>query len=50
MNDRNFENYERTLEELESFFFYTVFLWRDAFISSLVLSYHNFFCYFSPSG
>jgi hypothetical protein len=23
MNDRNFENYERTLEELESFFFYT---------------------------
>jgi hypothetical protein len=46
MNDRNFEDHKRTLEELESYFFYTFFLWTIAFISPLVLSCHDFFCSF----
>jgi hypothetical protein len=48
MNARNFEDRERMLEELESFF-YTLFLWTTAFISPLVLSYHDFLVLFSPS-
>jgi hypothetical protein len=34
--------HKRTLEELESFFFYTLFLWTTTFISPLMLSYHDF--------
>jgi hypothetical protein len=49
MNDRNFEDRERTLEELESFFFYTLFIWKTVFISPLVLRYHDFLIHFSPS-
>jgi hypothetical protein len=43
MNDRSFEDRERTLEELKSFFFNTQYLWTVAFVSPLVLSYHFFF-------
>lgn len=37
MNNRSFEDCERTLEEVESFFFYTIYIWTAAF-----------FCSFSP--
>jgi hypothetical protein len=49
MNDRSFEDREKTLEELKSLIFYTLYLWTAAFISPLVISYHNFLVLFSPS-
>jgi hypothetical protein len=46
INDRSFEHRERTLEELKSFFFNTLYLWTVAFVSALVLSYRDFFFFF----
>ena len=46
---KNFENHERTLEELNSLFFYTLYLWTIAFVFPLVISYHDFIVLFSPS-
>jgi hypothetical protein len=46
MSYRNFEDCKKTLEELESFFFCTLFLRIPAFIYSLVLNYHDFFLFF----
>jgi hypothetical protein len=49
MNDRRFKNYERTLDELMSLFFYTSYIWTIAFVSPLVISYYDFFILFSHS-
>jgi hypothetical protein len=46
--DRSFEDHERTLEELISFFFYTLYIWIAAFDSPFVLNFHDFFVLFSP--
>jgi hypothetical protein len=46
MNDRSFEDRERTLEEIKSLFFYTLYLWTAAFVSPLVISYHDFLVLF----
>jgi hypothetical protein len=46
MNDRSFEDHERTLEEIKSLFFNT-YLWTAAFVSSLVISYHDFLILFA---
>jgi hypothetical protein len=48
-NDRSFEDRERTLEEIRSLFFYTLYLLTSTFVYSLVISYHDFLVIFSPS-
>lgn len=35
---------KRKLTELESFFFFTPYLWIAVFIAHLVVSFHDFFC------
>jgi hypothetical protein len=37
MNDKSFENRERTLEEIKSLFFNILYLWIAAFVSPLGL-------------
>jgi hypothetical protein len=49
MNDRSFENRKRTLEELKSLFFSTLYFWTTIFVSPLLISYHDFSVLFSPS-
>jgi hypothetical protein len=49
MNDRSFEGHEKTLEEIKSLFFYTLYLWTVAFVSPLVISYYNFLVFFFSS-
>lgn len=39
-------NRERTLEELNSFLFYTLYLETAAYVSHLVLSFHDFLVLF----
>jgi hypothetical protein len=43
MNDRNFEDRGRAVDELESLFLYNLFLWTAAFVSPFKLSYSDFF-------
>lgn len=38
MNDRNFEDRERALEEIKSLFFNILYLWTADFVSPLVIS------------
>jgi hypothetical protein len=48
-NDRSFEYRERTLEEIKSLFFKTLYLWTAAFVSPLMIMYHDFvflFCFY----
>jgi hypothetical protein len=49
MNNRSFEDHKRTMKELKYFYFNTLYLWTAAYISSLVLSFHDFFVLFSSS-
>jgi hypothetical protein len=42
MNDRSFEDHERTLENIKSLFFNKLYLWTAAFVSPLVISYYDF--------
>jgi hypothetical protein len=44
MNDKCFEDHERTLEELKSLFFNTLYLQTIVYVSSL--SYHDFLVLF----
>ena len=46
-NDRNFDNLERTLEEIKSFFFYSLFTWTFAYLALIVISFSNFLALFS---
>jgi hypothetical protein len=48
-NDRNFENQEKTLQELKSFFFYSLFTWTTTFLAPLVISFKDFLVLFSSS-
>jgi hypothetical protein len=48
-NDISFENRERTLSELKSLLFSTLYIWIAAFLAPFVLSFHDFFVLFSPS-
>jgi hypothetical protein len=41
-NDRNFKDRERSLEEILSLFYDTLYLWTVAFVSPLSLSYSDF--------
>jgi hypothetical protein len=49
MNDLSFENRERTLEEITSSFFKTLYLWTSAYVSPLSISYSDFLVLFAPS-
>jgi hypothetical protein len=49
MNDRCFENHKKTLNELKSLFFNTLYLWIAAYVSPLVISYDDFFVPFAPT-
>jgi hypothetical protein len=42
MNDMSFLYGKRTLEEIKSLFLKTLYLWTLAFVSPLVISYHDF--------
>jgi hypothetical protein len=46
MNDRSFEDRERTLKGIMSLFFNTLYLWIAAFVSHLVISYFDFLVLF----
>jgi hypothetical protein len=46
MNYRSFEDHERTLEEIKSLFFNTLYLWTTGFVSPLMISYHDFLIFF----
>jgi hypothetical protein len=46
-NDRNFEDQERSIEELKSFFFHSLFSWTAAYLAPLVLSFNDFLVHFS---
>jgi hypothetical protein len=48
-NDRQFEDKERTIEELISFFFYSLYSWTAAFLALLVVSFNEFLVLFSSS-
>jgi hypothetical protein len=48
-NDRQFEDKERTIEELISFFFYSLYSWTAAFLAPLVISFNDFLVLFSSS-
>jgi hypothetical protein len=41
-NNRSFENLERSLEDIISSFFHTLYLWTAAFVSPLTISYVDF--------
>jgi hypothetical protein len=47
MNNRNFEDKERSLEEILSLFYDTLYLWTAAFVSPLSLSYSDFLVRFA---
>jgi hypothetical protein len=49
INSRSFEDRKRTLEELKSSFFNTLYIWTFALLSPLMLSYHDFFVLLSCS-
>jgi hypothetical protein len=44
---RNFEDKEMMIEELITFFFYSLFSWTAAFLAPLVISFNDFFVLFS---
>jgi hypothetical protein len=46
MNDRSFEDREKTLEEHKSFFFNILYFWAAAFVSLLAYDYHDFLFFF----
>jgi hypothetical protein len=39
INDRSFEDHERSFVELESFFFFTLFTWTSVFVAPWELSF-----------
>jgi hypothetical protein len=48
-NDRHFEEKERTIEELLTFFFFSLFSWTATFLAPLVISFNDFpYSFFFP--
>jgi hypothetical protein len=45
-NDRNFEDKERTFEELRTFFFYSLYTCTAVFLTPLVISFYDFLVLF----
>jgi hypothetical protein len=48
-NERCFKDFERSLEELTTFFFYMLYTWTTAWLAPLVISYLDFLTLFSAS-
>jgi len=48
INDSSFEDHKKTLEEIKSLFFNTLYLWTATYVSPLVISYHDFLVLFVP--
>jgi hypothetical protein len=48
-NDRQFEDKERTIEELISFFLHSLYSWTVAYLAPLGISYNDFLVLFSSS-
>ena len=46
MNNRYFEDLERSLEDISSLCFHTLYLWMVAHLSPLLISYDDFFARF----
>jgi hypothetical protein len=49
MNDTNFEDHKRTLEEIKSLLFNTLYLWTIAYVSPFLINYHDFLVHFAPT-
>jgi hypothetical protein len=49
LNDRSFEDRDRTLKKIKAFFFKTLFLLTTDFVSPLMIIYHDFLVLFSSS-
>jgi hypothetical protein len=49
MNYISFEDCKKTLEEIKSLFFNILYFWTTAYISPLVISYHDFPVFFAHS-
>jgi hypothetical protein len=49
MNDRNFEDSERSMGDIISLFFETLYLWTAAYVSPLLISYSDFLLRFTLS-
>jgi hypothetical protein len=49
MNDRCFEDCERTLENIKFLLFNTLYFCTTAYVSSLVINYNDFVVLFAPS-
>ena len=49
MNDRSFEDRERTLEMIVPLFFNTFYLRTNASVSHLVISYNDFHFFLAPT-
>jgi hypothetical protein len=47
MNDKNFKDRQRTLEEILSLFYKTLYLWTAAYVSPLLLTYSDFLVCFA---
>jgi len=46
MNDKNFEDKERSMGIIISMFFETLYLWRTSYVSPLSISFSDFlFCF-----
>jgi hypothetical protein len=43
MNDESFKDRERTMKEILSLFFKTLYMWRVAYVSPLSISYCDLF-------
>jgi hypothetical protein len=48
-NDRHLEDKEKTIEELISFFYYSLYSWTIAFLAPLMISFNDFLVLFSSS-
>jgi hypothetical protein len=48
-NDRQFEDKERTIEELISFFLHSLYSWTAAYLAPLEISYNDFLVLLSSS-
>jgi len=49
MNDRNFEDLKRSLEEIQSSFYLILYLWTTAYVYPLSFSFDVFLGHFSLS-
>jgi hypothetical protein len=48
-NNRRFEEHERILEKIKSLFFDILYLWKIAFVSSLMINFLEFLVLFAST-